>query len=308
MIDMKAQTFGIEIETVGLRRGDIAKAIAKATGGRAKYDAAPNGGYGRWETLLPDGRSWKVVRDGSLSGGIRSGEAVSPILTEADFPMVRRVAEALSDAGARADSSCGLHIHVGAPEMTGPEMANLVKLTAKMESYFTPAFGIEPRRIHRYCRPVEKRLLAALKARTPETREEFADMWYEAGGDLSREHKYNSSRYHGLNLHALFFQGTVEYRYFNGTLDPAKIVSYALFAMALTAKARNAKAAQAGSREYTPESARYDWRVFLNDLGVIGAEYAEARTVLTAAFSGDCSTTPGRRLRRTRLAGLAEAA
>ena len=34
---------------------------------------------------------------------------------------------------------------------------------------------------------------------------------------------YNSSRYHGSNIHATFTKGTVEFRLFNGTLHAGEI-------------------------------------------------------------------------------------
>jgi hypothetical protein len=44
-----------------------------------------------------------VVRDGSLSGGERSGEIVSPILTYGDIEDLQSVVRAVRTAGARCD-------------------------------------------------------------------------------------------------------------------------------------------------------------------------------------------------------------
>ena len=56
------------------------------------------------------------------------------------------------------------------------------------------------------------------------TSAEFVELWYEDSG-ISRE-KYNDSRYHGLNLHARFYLGTIEFRYHSGTLNSEKIINW----------------------------------------------------------------------------------
>ena len=105
---MKTQTFGIEIETTGLGRDRAARAIAAHFGTTPLY-------VGRhlddWHVPMPDGRHWTVERDGSVTDPC--AEVVSPVCGWEDIGMVQEVVRALRKAGAKADATCGIHIHVG---------------------------------------------------------------------------------------------------------------------------------------------------------------------------------------------------
>ena len=110
---MKNQTFGIEIETTGLGRERTARALAALFGTTARH-------VGRhlddWKVPMPDGREWTVERDGSVTDP--SAEVVSPVCRWEDIEIVQLVVRALRRAGAKADASCGIHIHVGLGEHT----------------------------------------------------------------------------------------------------------------------------------------------------------------------------------------------
>jgi hypothetical protein len=86
---LKTLRFGIEIETVGLDRERLARAIQGAVGGTVGSD------YRSWHVTDAKARTWRVVPDGSLSGGERSGEIVSPILAYEDieYPFTRSLAD-----------------------------------------------------------------------------------------------------------------------------------------------------------------------------------------------------------------------
>ncbi len=45
-----------------------------------------------------------------------------------DIPMVQEVVRALREAGARTDSSCGIHVHVGFGEHTPASLRRLVNI------------------------------------------------------------------------------------------------------------------------------------------------------------------------------------
>src|SRR6266540_3593510 len=98
---MRTIRFGIEIETVGLDRERLARAIASVVGGNMEMDTQG------WRVTDTKGRVWRVVRDGSLSGGERNGEIVSPILGYEDLDELQNVVRSVRIAGARTDSSTG---------------------------------------------------------------------------------------------------------------------------------------------------------------------------------------------------------
>ena len=143
---MKNQTFGIEIETTGIGRERTAKAIAAYFGTTARY-------VGRhlddWKVPMPDGRHWTVERDGSVTDP--SAEVVSPVCRYEDIEMVQEVVRAIRAAGAKADGSCGIHIHIGLGEHTPQSLRRLVNIVNAKEDLLTQALGIDPYRRHRWC-------------------------------------------------------------------------------------------------------------------------------------------------------------
>lgn len=103
---MRTQTFGIEIETTGLGRQPTAEVIAKYFGTTAQYIGAH---LDDWKIPMPDGRRWTVESDGSVTDP--SAEVVSPVCRWEDIEMVQTVVRALRKAGAKVDSTCGIHFH-----------------------------------------------------------------------------------------------------------------------------------------------------------------------------------------------------
>ena len=93
---------------------------------------------------MPDGRKWVVERDGSVTDP--SAEVVSPVCRWDDIPMVQEVVRALRQAGAKADASCGIHIHVGLGEHTPQSLRRLTNIVNAKEDLLTQALGISPSR------------------------------------------------------------------------------------------------------------------------------------------------------------------
>ncbi len=104
---MKNQTFGIEIETTGLGCERTAKALAQHFGTTARYVGRH---LGDWHVPMPDGRNWVVERDDSVTDPCV--EVANAVCRWEDIEMVQEVVRALREAGARTDSSCGIHVHV----------------------------------------------------------------------------------------------------------------------------------------------------------------------------------------------------
>ena len=158
------------------------------------------------------------------------------------------------------------------------------------------ALGVSEQRLARYCRPIEARFIEALEARRPKTMSDVRDAWYGRSGETPS--RYHSSRYHGLNLNSLFFRGTLEFRYFNGTLHAGEVKAYVQLVLAIAAKALSSKAASSKRREFNPATAKYDFRVVLLHLGLIGDEFKTARLHLTKKLAGSAAWKGERRDRR----------
>lgn len=285
---MKTLRFGIEIETVGLSREQLARAIASVVGGTPRF-------MGR-EAHVSDaqGRAWRVVPDGSLSGGdCASGEVVSPILTWEDMETLQQVVRALRNAGARADDSCGIHIHVDGSRFDARTLASLTKMIHKQEKLLEHALGVSQRRLDRFCRSIESDFIRRLVSQRPTSTEAMKDAWY--GYRNACPTRYDQSRYHGLNLNSFFVRGTIEFRYFNGTLHAGEVKAYVQLVLALAAKALNAKSTSEKRRDFNPATAKYDFRVVLLGLGLIGEEFKTARHHLTKRLAGSAAWKGERR-------------
>jgi hypothetical protein len=287
MTTMKALRFGIEVETVGLPRELLAQAIRAATNGTVAVEG------GDWRVVDSRGRTWRVVPDGSLSGGFDSGEIVSPILGYDDIELLQTIVRAVRAAGARADESTGIHIHIDGSQFDAKRVTNLVKFIHKQERLLEHALGVSASRLGRYCRPIDPGFLARLEARRPRTMQELSQVWY--GGESTRPTRYHSSRYHGLNLNSLFFRGSIEFRYFNGTLHAGEVKAYVQLVLALAANALSSKAASSKRRDFDPATAKYDFRVVMLRLGLIGDEFKTARLHLTKKLAGSAAWKRGRR-------------
>ena len=290
---MKNQTFGIEIETTGLGRERTAQAIARHFGTTARYVGCH---LGDWHIPMPDGRKWVVERDGSVTDP--SAEVVSPVCRWDDIPMVQEVVRALRQAGAKADASCGIHIHVGLGEHTPQSLRRLVNIVNAKEDLLTQALGISPSRRARWCRPVDPAFLAELNSRKPATMDDFARIWYRTndpafGGnwEYCAATHYDGSRYHLLNLHAAFSTErpahTIEFRAFNGTLHAGEIKAYIQLCLAISHQAL--KSSAASPIRPNTDNPKYTFRCWLLRLGFIGDEFETAREHLLKRLDGNAA-------------------
>jgi hypothetical protein len=97
-----------------------------------------------------------------------------------------------------------------------------------------------------------------------------------------------------MNFHNVWFRGTIEIRWFEGSLHAGKVKTYVQFVLALAAKGLNGRSASSKKREFNPASAKYDFRVFLLNLGLIGDEFKTARHHLLGAMTGSAAWKNGR--------------
>ena len=288
--------FGIEIETTRLSREQCARAIHSVVGGELIH-------YGM-RVQMEDGRIWKAVSDGSIrSTNGRSAEVVSPICHYSDIEQVQQIVRALRAAGARVNSSCGIHVHCdfGAFSHDGKNAAktvrNLAKMVHKNDELITAALGISATRRDiwdGWCWYTKTSFVDAISNERNLTLERLRAHWYAQPGRGNRgtceygsTSHYNGSRYHGLNLHNIWFRGTVEFRWFEATLHAGEVKSYIQLCVCLAAKALNSRSASAAKRPVRTESSKYDFRCFLLELGMKGDEFKTARLHLTKNLTGD---------------------
>ncbi len=292
-MNLKEIHYGIEIETVKRPREQIAWAIHSVVGGTVRHVGIPSS-YDPWEVEDLRGRVWKVVGDASLTSvpAHLRAEVVSPVLGYDDIPQLQEVVRAIRRAGGKINSQCGIHIHIDAAPFDGRRLGNLAKIIYKQEPLILHALGISRDRLNRYTRPVSHELIQRIEQHRPRTKDQLNRIWY--GYHNRQPQHYDNSRYHGVNLHNVWYRGTVEFRWFEATLHAGRIKAYLQFCLAVAAKALNGRAASSRKRDFDPQSAKYDFRVFLLHLGLIGDEFKTARKHLMANMPGDAAFKNGR--------------
>ena len=290
-MDMKQQRFGIEIELTGITRKAAAEIAAEHFGTAANFDGT---NYNTYSALDDQGRKWNFMSDSSISAQKKSGgqvisasdeyktEMVSPICRWEDIETVQELVRKLRKAGAIANESCGIHVHVDASPFNANTLRNITNIMASKEDLIYKALQVTVARQHRWCKPVDARFLEELNRKKPKTLNEVSRIWYN-GGDRSNIH-YDDSRYHCLNLHSVFQKGTVEFRSFNSTTHAGKIKAYIQFCLAISAQALNQRCASRQKTQTTNE--KYTFRTWLLRLGLIGDEFKTARTHLLEHLDG----------------------
>lgn len=298
-MDLREQNFGIEIEMTGITRRRAAEVVAEYFGTRSSFYG---GGYDSYTIPDEQNRQWKIMKDGSIQCQKKSGnrkvaadneysvELVSPICVYSDIEKVQDLVRALRKAGAFANSSVGIHIHINAAPFEANKLRNLVNIVAAKEDMIYKALQVESRREQRYCKKIDNDFLERLNREKPVSKHHLQRIWYN-GNDGSHQH-YHDSRYRCLNLHSVFQKGTIEFRAFNsgdsgskGSIHAGKIKAYIQFCMAITAQAYNQK--YASPTKTVSDNEKYTFRVWLLRLGLIGDEFKTARTHLLNHLEGN---------------------
>lgn len=288
--------FGIEIEFTGITRRQAAEVATRVLNGRNEYTGTY---YGTHTVTAQDGRKWKFMSDGSIhtqkklngrkasADGEYSVELVSPILTyREDIEKLQELVRELRHAGAFANDSCGIHVHLDGANHDARSIRNFINIIASKNDLFYKALQIKPERA-RFCKKMDEHLVSKMNRVKPRTLSKIEDIWYEGYGGVRCTH-YHSSRYHFLNLHS-FFTGnhTVELRGFNSELHAGKIRSYIVLALALNHQALTQKSASAKKPQV--ENEKFAMRTYLNRIGFIGDEFKNCREHLTTHLEGSAA-------------------
>lgn len=287
---IKKQNFGFELEFNGITRQAVAATIAnKMSWNIPKYIG---GTYDAWSIKDFNGKTWKIVFDSSIAGpDIQKCELVTPILQYNEIETLQEVVRIIKKAGGYADPTCGIHVHVGKELHSAKSIKNLVNIIYSKEDLIYKALQIPAARERRWCAKVNQEFAENINAARNLNLDKIGDYWYKGFG---RGGHYNGSRYHGLNLHNVWYAQTVEFRYFNSTLHAGKVKSYIQFCLAVSAQAITQKSARFAKTETT--NTKYTFRTWLLRLGLIGEEFKTCRKFMLQNLEGDIAWLDNRRL------------
>ena len=297
MIEMKDQCFGVEVEFTGITREQAAQALANYFGTTPQHQG---GVYDTWIVQDAESKNWKLVSDSSIRGERKTPdgyeqtgdrnyrvEMVSPKLNYAELPKFQECVRQMRHAGGKVNSSCGIHVHVDAANHNRQSLKNLLSIMFSKEDILFKALKVNPNRVRTYCKKVREPMLKkARQLSAEETADltELENIWYE-GSTKSRTLHYNDTRYYALNLHSVFYRGTVEFRCFNSTLHAGRAAAYINLCLAMSAQAITQRSTV--MRKTHSDNELFTFRVWLVRLGLNGPEFKNTRDHLLANLEGD---------------------
>lgn len=301
MIEMKDQCFGVEIEMTGITREEAAHALADYFGTAPKYWGHT---YDSW--MVPDkkGRNWKLMSDSSIHPECQSAdgylqldkdsdegkpykvEMVTPKLAYGDLSLLQECMRRLTAIGAKVNDSCGLHVHLDASAHNRQSLKNLIGIMYSKEDLLFKALQVNENRAQVYCQKVREPMLKKARELSADETSDLTlleNIWYE--GTVGKSDHYNWTRYYALNLHSVFYRGTVEWRCFNSTLDPAQAAAYVNLCLAMSAQAIAQRSTV--MKKTHSDNELFTFRVWLVRLGLNGDEFKETRDILLSHLEGD---------------------
>ena len=305
MIGMKEQCYGAEIEMTGITREEAAQALADYFGTTPEY---LEGTYDAWIVMDKMGKKWELMSDSSIHPECPSAdgylwldksspegypykvEMVTPKLTYDELPHLQECMRRVTAIGAKVNDSCGLHVHVDASNHNRQSLKNLISIMYSKEDLLFKALQVNEARAIEWCQKVREPMLKQARTLSAEETSDLTqleDIWYEGfeNDGRTRHDHYNKSRYYALNLHSVFYRGTVEWRCFNSTLDPAKAAAYVHLCLAMSAQAIVQRSTV--MQKTRSDNELFTFRVWLVRLGLNGDEFKETRDLLLANLSGD---------------------
>ena len=287
---LKKQRFGVEVEFTGITREMAAKAVQEVVGGT--ISGPRRDAYYTRTIKDSQRRTWKVMRDSSISPKMNVGSAnpdeyrvefVTPPLKYEDIETLQNIIRKFKEIGGMPHSSCGIHIHIDGANHTATSLRRMVNFMLSRQEIIYEALNIGARK-DRWCRPICKKLYDTMKKESNLTKDKAEQIWYSEANDnywggVNHNH-YNETRYHALNLHSFFSKGTVEFRLFNSTLHAGRIKAYIQFCLAMSAWAieSNVKIVFRSVSGYAADKkVTLMYHILTNRLGLYGDEFKTCR-------------------------------
>lgn len=200
-------TFGVEIEC--LVASSVMRECATRNAMPFQYE-----GYNHTD----NNHYYKFVSDSSIRGE-NPIECVSPVLTgKVGMKSLENCCKALNEAGAQVNRSTGLHVHIGAQNLSDEVYVNVFKNYQKLERVID-TFMANSRRANnsQWCRTLQCK--------------DFS--WCTTKSDIYDE--MNGNRYFKVNACSYARHQTIEFRQHQGSTDFEKISNWVNFCAKLVA-------------------------------------------------------------------------
>lgn len=174
--------------------------------------------------------------DGSIVGDGVPLEIQTPRLVgAAGERLISTTCNYISQYKGKVNDSCGMHIHVDAPDLLPPSRKDypkaLLELWGAHLAFEDVVLSFVPyrRRSNRYSRPMRP-YFTLIELEAVDNIMDAERLWFRrrSSNDIreAKSHHYDASRYFGINLHPLFASGHLEVRYHPGTVQADKILHW----------------------------------------------------------------------------------
>ncbi len=193
---------------------------------------AINGDPYRLSLSLPD--SVGLAHDGSLKGRNPIEAQTPPANLSALEKLIKQTTFFVRKEGYKINKSCGVHIHFDSKDFR-LDANKIVKLMNTYNAIEPIIFAMLPksRENNEYALPlsnwIDDSKLSELANKNLSIKA-LEYIWYKARNNAEimefKQNKWDSSRYHGYNIHALFKNGNIEMRYHHGSLNTTKILNW----------------------------------------------------------------------------------
>lgn len=186
---LKKQRFGVEVEFTGITREMAAKAVQEVVGGT--ISGPRRDAYYTRTIKDSQRRTWKVMRDSSISPKMNVGSAnpdeyrvefVTPPLKYEDIETLQNIIRKFKEIGGVPHSSCGIHIHIDGANHTATSLRRMVNFMLSRQEIIYEALNIGARK-DRWCRPICKKLYDTMKKESNLTKDKAEQIWYSEAND-----------------------------------------------------------------------------------------------------------------------------
>ena len=163
-------------------------------------------------------RGWELDYDGSLNNGseYRPLNKNKLYFNEDCIDQVKEIIGLIKAHKGHIRPTCGSHVHVDMKKFSNKEIVNIVKAFYKHQNKIYKDFKIIKSREQNNAKKLSKRMIKTLTPRKIQT--------IKKGSTAFKEDMFQDRDF-GLNLYSLPVHSSLEFRFFNGTIQPKNIRS-----------------------------------------------------------------------------------
>lgn len=165
---------------------------------------------------------WSMDYDGSLNNGAEYKPKDKNHLYYNDESMtqIKEIIALVKVHKGNIRPTCGLHIHVDMKQFNNKEIINIVKAFIRKQDDIIKKFKVLKFRLSEQ-QKIHKNIIKKLNVNTIRN--------IKKGKNLTED--FFNDRYYLLNIQSLHEHKTLEFRLFNGTIQPSKIKKYIKWAL-----------------------------------------------------------------------------